>query len=86
VPYIQDLLATKQSQLFIAPKRQSVADQFSKEDCFETMRIANVRIQVERANRRVKGWHVFDQVPPVSWSGKSLRGHLFSFSLPTGKL
>ena len=59
---IKDLLATKQVRLFIPPKRQSTMDQFSKEDCIETMRIANVRIHVEHAIRRVKGWHIFDQV------------------------
>ena len=52
---IQDLMAAKQAKLFIPPKRQSTADQFSKEDCFERMRIVNVRIHVERAIRRVKG-------------------------------
>ena len=66
---IQDLMAAKQAKLFIPPKRQSTADQFSKEDCFETMRIANVRIHVERAIRRVKGWHIFDQVLPLSTAG-----------------
>ena len=65
----QDLMAAKQAKLFIPPKRQSTADQFSKEDCFETMRIANVRIHVERAIRRVKGWHIFDQVLPLSMAG-----------------
>ena len=66
---IQDLMAAKQAKLFIPPKRQSTADQFSKEDCFETMRTANVRIHVERAIRRVKGWHIFDQVLPLSMAG-----------------
>lgn len=66
---IQDILATKQVRLFIPPKRQSSMDQFSKEDCFETMRIANVRIHIERAIRRVKGWHIFDQVLPLSMNG-----------------
>ena len=65
---IQDLMAAKQAKLFIPPKRQSI-DQFSKEDCFETMRIANVRIHVERAIRRVKGWHMFD---PVSYTHLTL--------------
>ena len=66
---IQDLMAAKQAKLFIPPKRQSTADQFSKEDCFETMRIGNVRIHVERAIRHVKGWHIFDQVLPLSMTG-----------------
>ena len=46
---IQEMLAVKQAQLFIPPKRQSVEDQFSKDECFETMRIANLRIHVECA-------------------------------------
>ena len=66
---IQDILATKGVRLFIPPKRQSSADQFTKEQCFETMRIANVRIHIERAIRRVKGWHIFNQVVPLSMNG-----------------
>ena len=66
---IQDMLAVKQAQLFIPPKRQSVEQQFSKDECFETMRIANLRIHVERAIKRVKGWHIFDQVLPLSMAG-----------------
>ena len=66
---IQDMLAVKQAQLFIPPRRQSVEDQFSKDECFETMRIANLRIHVERAIKRVKGWHIFDQVLPLSMAG-----------------
>ena len=58
---IQDLMAAKHAKLFMPPKRQS--------DCFETMRIANVRIHVERAIRRVKGWQIFDQVLPLSMAG-----------------
>ena len=62
--HIQDLMVAKQAKLFIPPKRQS-----TKEDCFQTMRIANVRIHVERAIKRVKGWHIFDQVLPLSMAG-----------------
>ena len=83
---IQDLMAAKQAKLFIPPKRQSTADQFSKEDCFETMRIANVRIHVERAIRR-KGWHIFDQVLSLSMAGvvnQVLDSVLFIYEL-TGK-
>ncbi|CAB3994975.1 Hypothetical predicted protein, partial [Paramuricea clavata] len=68
----EDILATKQVRLFIPPKRQSKMDQFSKEDCFETMRIANVRIHIERAIRRVKGWHIFDQMEVVASDESSL--------------
>lgn len=66
---IQDLLASKKVTLFIPPKRQSTSEQFSKEDCFSTMRIANVRIHIERAIRRIKGWHIFDGVLPLSLCG-----------------
>ena len=66
---IQDLLACKKVKLFIPPKRQSKSEQFSKEDCFATMRITNVRIHVERAIRRIKGWHIFDGVIPLSLCG-----------------
>ena len=66
---IQDLLACKKVKLFIPPKRQSKSEQFSKEDCFSTMRIANLRIHVERAIRRIKGWHIFDGVIPLSLCG-----------------
>ena len=61
---IQDLLACKKVQLFIPPKRQSKSDQFSKEDCFATM-----RIHVERAIRTIKGWHIFGGVIPLSLCG-----------------
>ena len=63
------MLAIKQAQLFIPPKRQSVKDQFSKDECFETMRIANLRIHVERAINRLQGWHIFDQVLPLTMAG-----------------
>ena len=56
---IQDSMAAKHAKLFIPPKRQS--------GCFKTMTIAKVRIHVERAIRRLKGWHcIFDQVLPLS--------------------
>ena len=44
------------------------------------MRITNVRIQVERAIRRIKGWHIFGGVIPLSlWSWQStLSSELFS--------
>ena len=44
------------------------------------MRIANVRIHVERAFRRIKRWHIFDGVIPLSlWSWQStLSSELFA--------
>ena len=65
---IQDMLAVKRTQ-FIFPKRKTAEDQFSKDECLETMRIANLCIHVERAIKRVKGWHIFDQVLPLSIAG-----------------
>ena len=59
---IQDMLAGKQAQFFILQKRQSVEDQFSKDEYFETMRTANLLKRVERAIKRVQGWHIFAQV------------------------
>ena len=50
--HIQDLLAKKKVTPFIPPKGQRKSEQFSKEDCFETMGIANLRVHVERAIRR----------------------------------
>ena len=51
---IQGLMAAKQAKLFIPPKRQSTADLFSKEDCFETMRIANVRMHNTKGHQTCK--------------------------------
>ena len=75
---IQDLLVCTKVKLFIPPKRQRKSDQVSKKDSFATMRIANVRIHVERvirssssssSSRRIKGWHTFDGVIPLSLCG-----------------
>ena len=66
---IKDLLACKKVKLFIPPKRQRKSDQVSKKDSFATMRIANIRIHVERAIWRIKGWHIFDGVIPLSLCG-----------------
>ena len=45
---IHDLMALKGASLYIPPKQQSVQDQFNKDECLQTMSIANVRIHVER--------------------------------------
>ncbi|KAL9951657.1 hypothetical protein ACROYT_G044369 [Oculina patagonica] len=66
---VHDLMALKGASLYIPPKRQSVQDQFTKDECFETMSIANVRIHVERSIKRVKAWHIFDQVIPLTMHG-----------------
>ena len=46
---IQDLLAKKKVTLFIPPKRQSKSEQISKEDCFQTMRIAKYSVEISKA-------------------------------------
>lgn len=64
---VHNLMALKDASLRIPPKRQSVQDQFTKS--FETMSIAHVRIHVERSIKRVKAWHMLDQVVPLSMHG-----------------
>ena len=58
---VHDLMAFKGASLYIPPKRQPVQDQFTKEECFETMSIANVRIHMERTIKRVKVWYIFSK-------------------------
>ena len=58
---VQDILAERGAIIFVRPKRKSGQVQLSKEEVFETQRIARVRIHVERAIKRVKGWHIFYQ-------------------------
>ena len=48
-------MALKGASLYIPPKRQSVQDHFTKEECFETISIANVRIHVEKNNQTGEG-------------------------------
>ena len=66
---IHELMALKGASLYIPPKRFSATDQFTQSQCFETMSIANVHIHVERAIKRVKAWHIFNQVLPLSSFG-----------------
>ena len=66
---IHDLTALRGGSLYIPPKRFSISDQFTEGECFETMSIANVRIHVERAIKRIKAWHIFNQVLPLSSVG-----------------
>ena len=62
-------MALRGASLYIPPKRFSANDQFTQSQCFETMSIANVRIHVERAIKRIKAWHIFSQVLPLSSFG-----------------
>ena len=66
---IHDLFALRGGSLYIPPKRFSASDQFTTSQCFETMSIANVRIHVERAIKRIKAWHIFNQVLPLTSYG-----------------
>lgn len=66
---IHDLIALRGGSLYIPPKRFSASDQFTESQCFETMSIANVRIHIERAIKRIKAWHIFNQVLPLSSYG-----------------
>ena len=72
------MLAVKQAQLFIPPR----SNQFSKDEIFETMRIANLRKHAERAIKRVKGWHIFlpGPIPQDGWRDKSSLGCLLCFN------
>ena len=66
---IHELTALRGGSLYIPPKRFSASDQFTENQCFETMSRANVRIHVERAIKRIKTWHIFNQVLPLSTYG-----------------
>ena len=68
---IHELMALKGASLYIPPKRFSATDQFAQSQCFETMSIANVHIHVERAIKRVKAWHIFNQASFQLWVYKS---------------
>ena len=63
---IQDILAERGVVMFVLPKRKQGQVQLSKEEVFETQTIARVRIHVERAIKRVKSWHIFDQSLPLT--------------------
>lgn len=66
---IYDLIAVRGGSLYIPRKRFSASDQFTENQCFDTMSIAVVRIHVERAIKRIKTWHIFNQVLPLSTYG-----------------
>ena len=66
---IHDLIALRRGSLYIPPKRISASDQFTENQCFETKSTANVRIHVQRAIKRIKTWHIFNQVLLLSTYG-----------------
>ncbi|ESO85527.1 hypothetical protein LOTGIDRAFT_107764 [Lottia gigantea] len=64
---ITDLLSKKGCSLNIPPFRGQ-SHQFSVEDVHLTQEIAQLRIHVERSIGRVKNFHIFDGVLPLSMS------------------
>lgn len=65
---IEDLLREKGVELNIPLFLESL-EQFSAQDVQKTKTIASLRIHVERAMRRVKGYHFFGSDVPLSTLG-----------------
>ena len=61
---IGDLLTERKCSLNIPPFKKN--NQFSVKEVFETQDIAKVRIHVERTIGRVKNFHLFDGVMPLT--------------------
>ena len=64
----KDLLSSRKVCLNIPPFLNP-SGQFSSEEVEETQAIAKLRIHVERAIRRIKEYHSFDGVLPLSVAG-----------------
>lgn len=65
---IQDFLDPIGAKLVIPPFLGSKG-KFSKDEVSKTQTIARLRIHVERAIRRCKEYHIFDQAIPLSIAG-----------------
>ena len=65
---IQDLLENVGACLIIPPFLGNKV-KFSKDEVCKTQQIARLRIHVERAIRRCKEYHIFDNVLPLSVAG-----------------
>lgn len=65
---IQDLLTPIHCEITV-PSFLSSKKQFSKKDLQHSKQIHNLRVHVERAIRRVKEFHYFDHVIPLSVAG-----------------
>lgn len=65
---IEDLLAERNCSLVI-PNFLSHKGQFSAEEVKENKIIANLRVHIERANRRFKEFHLFDSALPLVLAG-----------------
>ncbi|KAK0148992.1 DNA transposase THAP9 [Merluccius polli] len=64
---IERMLSEVGAKLIIPPFKKST--QFTKEDTEKTQAIARLRILVERAIRRVKEYHIWDGLVPLSMVG-----------------
>jgi hypothetical protein len=65
---IADLLSEKNCSLVI-PNFLSRKAQFSADEARENKNIANLRVHIERANRRFKEFHLFDAALPLTLAG-----------------
>lgn len=65
---ITDILAERNCSLVI-PHFLAARGQFSTNQAVENKHIANVRVHVERANRRFKEFHLFDSPMPLNLAG-----------------
>lgn len=66
---IEYLHSSVGAYLTISPYKRGA--QFSKRDCDQIQAIARLRILVERVINRVKEYHVWDSVVPLSLSTRS---------------
>ena len=64
--YVQDILSAARVTLNIPPTLPTSRSQFTLADVDKTRRIANVRIFVECAIGRIKGYHILDGTMPIS--------------------
>ncbi|XP_076853828.1 uncharacterized protein LOC143509219 [Brachyhypopomus gauderio] len=64
---IENLLSVAGAKLIIPPFKHKA--QFTKEETEQTQAIARLRILVERVIRRVKEFHIFDSVIPLTLAG-----------------
>ena len=65
---INDLLQPNGCSL-VMPNFLSQKGQFSKDETVENECIANLRVHVRRAIRRIKEFHIFDSVVPLNLAG-----------------
>ena len=66
---IRDILEPIGCEITIIPAFLASKGQFSKEELLHSKKIPNVRVYVERTIRRVKEFHFFDNVVPLTEAG-----------------